>query len=105
VERILTRLSLFREFQAIVTVEDYARAKPAPDPFLAAARRLQLPSESCLVIEDSFAGVTAAHAAGMPVVAVDRGRGAVGLDQADWRVTSLDELILTSEGAIGVRSR
>jgi HAD superfamily hydrolase (TIGR01509 family) len=105
VEGILTRLGLFQDFQAIVTAEDYARAKPAPDPFLTAARRLDISPRSCLVIEDSSAGVTAAHAAGMPVVAVDRGRGAIGLDQADWTVTSLDELILTSEGAIGVRSR
>ncbi|MEK7204223.1 MAG: HAD family phosphatase, partial [candidate division NC10 bacterium] len=105
VDRILTRLSLLSRFCAIVTAEDYARAKPAPDPFLTAARRLHLPPASCLVIEDSLAGITAAHAAGMPVVAVDRGRGAVGLEQADWRVADLDELSLTPAGAVGVRSR
>jgi HAD superfamily hydrolase (TIGR01509 family) len=105
VERILTRLRLFQDFHAIVTAEDYARAKPAPDPFLAAARRLEISPRSCLVIEDSAAGVTAAHAAGMPVVAVDRGRGAIGLDQADWTVASLDELTLTSIGEVVARSR
>ena len=105
VERILTRLGLFQEFHAIVTAEDYAHAKPAPDPFLAAARRLDISPSSCLVIEDSSAGVTAARAAGMPVVALDRGRGAVGLEQADWRVVNLDELILTSTGEVVVRSR
>lgn len=105
VDRILTRLSLVSRFQAIVTAEDYVQAKPAPDPFLAAARRLDLPPASCLVIEDSLAGITAAHAAGMPVVAVDRGRGAVGLDQADWIVANLDELCLTPEGGVMVRTR
>ena len=104
VERILTRLGLFQQFHAIVTAEDYTHAKPAPDPFLTVARALDLPPRSCLVIEDSSAGVTAAHAAGMPVVAVDRGRGAVGLEQADWRVANLDELILTSKGEVVVRS-
>lgn len=94
VERILGRLGLLRDFHAIVTAEDYARAKPAPDPFLAVACRLDLPPASCLVIEDSLAGVTAAHAAGMPVVAVDRGRGALGLDQATWSISSLDNLSL-----------
>ncbi len=105
VERILTRLSLLQDFHAIVTAEDYANAKPAPDPFLAAARRLDISPRSCLVIEDSSAGVTAAHAAGMPVVAVDRGRGTVGLDQADWKVANLDDLVLASNGEVVVRSR
>ncbi len=100
VERILTRLSLLQDFQAIVTAEDYPNAKPAPDPFLAAARRLDISPRSCLVIEDSSAGVTAAHAAGMPVVAVDRGRGAVGLEQATWSVSSLDDLSLGPTGKV-----
>jgi len=102
VDRILTRLSLLSRFHAIVTAEDYARAKPAPDPFLAAARRLDLPPASCLVIEDSLAGVTAAHAAGMPVVAVDRGRGAVGLEQATWTVGSLEAIILGPAGQVTI---
>ena len=104
VEHILGHLGLSHHFQAIVTAEDYARAKPAPDPFLTAARRLEVPPASCLVLEDSAAGVAAAHAAGMPVVAVDRGRGAVGLDRATWTVASLDELDLTSAGEVVVRT-
>ncbi len=105
VERILTRLGLFRRFHAILTAEDYARAKPAPDPFLVAARSLDVPPASCVVIEDSLAGVTAARAAGIPVVAVDRGRGAVGLGQAMWTVASLDELIFSQKGEVAVRGR
>jgi len=102
VERILTHLGLFREFHVIVTAEDYARAKPAPEPFLTAARCLDLPPVSCLVIEDSLAGVTAGHAAGMPVVAVDRGRGAIGLDQATWTVGSLEEITLGPAGQVAI---
>ncbi len=98
VERILARLALRRRFQAIVTAENYHQAKPAPDPFLAAARSLNLPPFSHLVIEDSPAGVTAAQAAGMPVLAVDRGRGAAGLDRATWMVASLDALTVTEKG-------
>jgi len=103
VERILTRLGLFQRFQAIVTAEDYRRAKPAPDPFLAAARCMNLPPASCLVVEDSPAGVAAAHAAGMPVLAVDRGRVAAGLDQAAWKVASLETLTVTPEGEVVVK--
>ena len=102
VDRILTRLSLLSRFRAIVAAEEYARAKPAPDPFLTAARRLHLPPASCLVIEDSLAGITAARAAGMPVVAVDRGRGAVGLEQATWTVGSLEEITLGPAGQVTI---
>ncbi len=41
--------------------------KPAPDLFLLAAQQRNIPPHRCLVIEDSIAGVTGAHAAGMPV--------------------------------------
>ena len=102
VERILTRLALRQRFQAIVTAEDYRRAKPAPDPFLAAARSLNLPPSSNLVIEDSPAGITAAQAAGIPVLAVDRGRVATGLDRATWIVASLDVLTVTEKGEVVV---
>ncbi len=105
VERILGRLGLSRHFHAIVTAEDYPRAKPAPDPFLTAARLLDLPAASCLVLEDSAAGVKAGHAAGMPVVAVDRARGAVGLDQATWGVATLDDLSLTPVGEVRLKSQ
>ncbi len=103
VERILTRLELAQCFQTIVTAEDYHQAKPAPDPFLAAARGMDLPPASCLVIEDSPAGVTAAHAAGMPVLAVDRGRVSAGLDKATWRVTSLGAVAVTDKGEVVVK--
>jgi HAD superfamily hydrolase (TIGR01509 family) len=43
--------------------------KPAPDLFLYAAGRMGVPPENCLVIEDSPAGITAAKAAGMRVLA------------------------------------
>ncbi|HME63817.1 MAG TPA: HAD-IA family hydrolase, partial [Streptosporangiaceae bacterium] len=49
---------------------DEPRGKPAPDVYLAAARRLQLSPACCLAIEDSPAGVLAAKAAGMTCVAV-----------------------------------
>ena len=103
VERILARLRLSGRFHALVTTGEYARAKPAPDPFLTAARRLDLPPAACLVIEDSPAGVAAALAAGTPVVAVDRGSRVAGLDRATWSVASLDELTLSPEGDIIVK--
>jgi beta-phosphoglucomutase len=105
VEGILWRAVMTQSFQTIVTAEDYARPKPAPDPFQAAARLLQLSPASCLVVEDSPAGVDAAQAAGMPVVAVDRGGQHPGLDRATWKVASLDDLSLTPRGEVTVKGK
>ena len=60
-------------FTAVVTGEDVTNGKPAPDIFLLAARRLQLPPERCVVYEDALTGIRAAHAAGCrPVMIPDR---------------------------------
>ena len=57
-------------FDAIVCSEDCQRGKPAPDPFLEAARRLGVPPGRCLVFEDTTTGIAAANAAGMQSVLV-----------------------------------
>lgn len=54
----------------LVTADDVARGKPAPDPFLEAARRLQVDPTRCLVVEDAPKGLQAAHAAGCFTLAV-----------------------------------
>ena len=102
VEGILWRAVMTQSFQTIITAEDYSRPKPAPDPFQAAARLLKLSPASCLVIEDSPSGVAAAQAAGMPVVAVERGREIAGLERATWKVATLDDLALTPRGEVVV---
>jgi pseudouridine-5'-monophosphatase len=62
----------FALFDFIVTADDpeVGAAKPAPDIFLTAARRLGVAPEDCLVFEDSPFGVTAAKAAGMTAIAI-----------------------------------
>ena len=67
---LLERAGLSGRFHAIVCGDDITRGKPAPDIFLAAARRLSAPVSSCLVLEDSEPGIRAAHAAGMKAVLV-----------------------------------
>ncbi len=57
-------------FNPVVTRDDVARGKPAPDSFSLAADRLGIPARDCLALEDSACGVAAAHAAGMMVVMV-----------------------------------
>lgn len=55
---------------ALVTGDDVARGKPAPDPYLIGAARLGVPVERCIAIEDAPAGIASGKAAGMRVVGV-----------------------------------
>ncbi len=70
VRRNLGAHGLSDRFDAIVARGDYARGKPAPDPFLLAAERIGTAPDACLALEDSPHGVRAATAAGMMVVMV-----------------------------------
>jgi beta-phosphoglucomutase family hydrolase len=67
--KTLKSLHLLEHFQAIVTADDVAHGKPAPDIFLEAARRLGVAPGACYAFEDADLGLQAARAAGM--VAVD----------------------------------
>ena len=67
-ERKLRQVGLWSHFEPHVYSADHvAHAKPAPDLFLHAAEKLGVPTDECLVLEDSVNGVVAAKAAGMRV--------------------------------------
>ncbi len=70
VRRSLELSGLAALFQVVVTPEDVAHGKPAPDMFLLAAKRMGVPAEQCLVFEDAEPGMRAAEAAGMRWVRV-----------------------------------
>jgi HAD superfamily hydrolase (TIGR01509 family) len=70
IEAVLQTVGLDGCFGAIVSGDEVARGKPAPDGFLMAARRLGVDPSGCLVVEDSRNGVLAGKAAGMVVAAV-----------------------------------
>ena len=65
-------------FGVIVSSDEVAHGKPAPDVYLAAAGRLGVAPGACLVVEDSFNGVRAGKAAGMTVVLVPNDERAAG---------------------------
>lgn len=93
VTAVLNRLERQHRFEAIVTGADVTKGKPHPEVFLIAAARLGLAPERCLVIEDAPAGIEAAHAAGMPSVAVaSTGRNAAQLAAAELVIHKLSEL-------------
>lgn len=67
---ILERTGLAKFFDAIVDGNDVSAAKPDPEVFLLGAKRLGLNPDECIVFEDAQAGIEAAQAGGMKVVAV-----------------------------------
>ncbi len=69
-EAQLGGLGLFARFSVVVTGDEVMNGKPAPDLFLLTAERLGVEASRCLVLEDSEAGVMAAHRAGMRVFCV-----------------------------------
>jgi len=68
--KCLTWGSIPYTFDLIISAEEVAQGKPAPDIFLEAARRLQVNPTECLVVEDSRPGTLSAKAAGMACVSV-----------------------------------
>ncbi|HEV2279082.1 MAG TPA: HAD family phosphatase [Acidobacteriaceae bacterium] len=61
---------LLDKFEVLVCAGEYERSKPAPDPFLMAAKKLNVAPEHCLVFEDTDLGIDAATAAGMQSVRI-----------------------------------
>ena len=98
-EQILRRAQLRELFLDIIAAEDAEFGKPAPDGFNAALGRIGfilrqrdpvLP-EQVMVVEDTPAGIDAAHRAGMKVLAVCNTAGADALNEADLVRSSLAE--------------
>ncbi len=86
----LETTGLLPHFGDVVGGRCAARPKPAPDPYLLAAQRLEVPPALCVVLEDSAAGVRAALAAGMHAIQVP------DLAQPDARVRALGHRIASS---------
>jgi HAD superfamily hydrolase (TIGR01509 family) len=70
IEVVLRSAGLEHAFPVIVSSQEVARGKPAPDVYLEAARRLDVAPARCAAVEDSHNGIRAAKAAGMRVLAV-----------------------------------
>ena len=97
IETILTAANLRDRFAAIVGADDVPRSKPAPDTYQRAVELLGAAGtgadrSTCVAIEDTVWGIEAAHAAGLPCVALTHSYPAAALAAADAVLDSLDEL-------------
>jgi mannitol-1-/sugar-/sorbitol-6-/2-deoxyglucose-6-phosphatase len=92
--RCLDHFGLTDRFASVHSAETEPYGKPHPGVFLSAASSLGVEPTRCLVFEDSTAGVIAARAASMSVVAVPtpEDRGEVEFLMADLVLDSLEEL-------------
>lgn len=87
----LVRVGLQGYFDAMVTAADVKHGKPHPEPYLKAAQALGVIPERCLVVEDSVAGIQAAHAAGAKCLALTTTFPAEILlaEKPDWLIADL----------------
>jgi HAD superfamily hydrolase (TIGR01509 family) len=94
VDLALNRLNITGLFDFILSGDQVARGKPAPDIYLTAARELGVSHENCLVIEDAPHGVAAAKAAGMCCLAISTSVSESELAAADRVVRGFAEVDL-----------
>ncbi len=86
----LKTAGLTDRFDAVVSGDDVKKSKPDPEIFLIAAKKVGVEPENCLVLEDSFSGIRAAHAGGMhPVMVPD-------ILQPTDEIKTLCEAVMTS---------
>ena len=87
---ILERLGMVELFDEIVDGNDIKYAKPHPEVFQTAAKKLGISYEKCIVVEDAKAGIEAAHACGMCCIGIGDSKI---LSAADFHVKNTVELL------------
>jgi HAD superfamily hydrolase (TIGR01509 family) len=92
VDAALATARLTDVFEVIVTSDDVAHSKPAPDIYLLVCQRLGVEPAHVLALEDSAAGVASAKAAGLACIAVPQ-FAETDVAAADRVIDSLEELI------------
>jgi beta-phosphoglucomutase len=92
---ILKQIGLADQFEAIADGNDITNSKPDPEVFLLAAMLLKSNPQECVVVEDAYAGIDAAKAAGCKAVAVGSAKEYKKADYAveDASQIDVDELL------------
>lgn len=90
--RILEKTGILDYFDVIIDGNAVKNSKPDPEVFLKAAREVGVAPDECVVLEDAQAGIEAARAANMQVIAVDKSHA---LADYDVRVDDLSEILIS----------
>jgi len=93
IDAVLEVVEAEKLFDVVCSAVNEEFGKPHPAVYLTAARRLEVPPQRCLVVEDSIFGSEAGKAAGMTVVAVPSPLqyDDPAFEIADYKIRSLDE--------------
>lgn len=90
---VVERLGILSCLKGVVSGTDVMQAKPAPDIFLACARKMKMAPDRCVAIDDSASGVAAARGAGMKIIGFfSDGHKPDEYDGVDLLVHSFEEL-------------
>ncbi len=88
----LSKTDIRHYFEGVITAAQVQNAKPHPEPYLLAAKALNIPIEQCLIVEDSVTGVASGVDAGGYVFALDHTMGAKALKKAHQIVSNFSEI-------------
>lgn len=89
---ILEKVNILHYFDAVVDGNDVTNAKPDPEVFIQASKKLDMPAHGSVVFEDSVAGIQAANIAGM--ISIGIGDAAV-LHEAQYNFNDFTEIETT----------
>ena len=92
VEAALAGAGFTDAFDAVVSSDDVAHHKPAPDLYLLICARLGVPPAETLALEDTASGIASAKAAGLTCIAVPQ-FAETDVSAADRVIDSLEELL------------
>lgn len=93
VETILEMFNIKNKFRVVISGDDVKKGKPHPEIYLLTAKKLQVGTGDCVVIEDSENGVVAAKSAGMKVVGFKgMSHNTQDLSRADLLISNFGEL-------------
>jgi len=108
IDHVLERAGWREHFKVTVSSEEVERGKPAPDVYVEALRRLSVPPERAVAVEDSGPGISSAAAAGLAVVAIPNAEfppAATALARAAVVLSSLADLDPAAITAAGQAAR
>jgi len=91
---LLEHIDMKEKFEALIDVSEVTKGKPDPEIYLKAAEKLDFLPESCLVFEDSLAGIQAARNAGMKVIGVATTNPPEKLQHTDLVIHDFTEISL-----------
>ncbi len=106
INAILEPLHIYDRFAVIVSGEDVAEKKPAPDIYLKTVHEMKVEKKYCLAVEDSPAGAASARQAGIDCVGVtNQFADAAALEQATWLVDSVADIAEVLQQTLNEKSK